>query len=637
MFNLKSEYDVIVVGGGHAGVEAAHACATMGMKTLMLCFNFKMVSNLACNPTIGGSAKGIVVREIDALGGIMGRMADLPGSILQMKVLNTSKGPGVRCYRAQEDKIGYPKNVQDYISNIPLLDIAEHEVKKICVEDKSAKGVILDDGQFIKSNAVILATGTHMESRTLRGHVAKDEGPDGEKSSHGLSASIAALGLKMLRLKTGTPPRILPSSIDYSNLMVEYGDEGHYAFSFDTKDFLKKEDMILCYLTYTNEKTHDIIRKHLKDSAMYGGVVKGVGPRYCPSIEDKVVRFSDKKRHQLFLEPESKHFDSIYLQGFSTSMPENVQVEMVHSLPGLEHAEFLKFAYAIEYDAIEPSQLDHTLKVKGYKGLYVCGQIAGTSGYEEAAALGLMAGINASLEIKKLPPLILGRDEAYIGIMIDDIVTKGTNEPYRLLSSRSEYRLITRNDNADIRLIQKGYSVGMVSKERFDRINGKNQEVFACIDELEKHQIGCQQKVRDYICSLGFPQPNGNENLKQTMRRQFVKYNELKKCVDYLPELDEEQVFKLETQIKYEGYITQEKKECERRKQYENLELSPDLDYLHMDGLSLEAREKLNLYKPKTLGEASRITNVHPADIDCLSFHVRFQNYQEQKKKEKRQ
>lgn len=633
MFNLNSEYDVIVVGGGHAGTEAAHASATMGLKTLMLCFNFKMVSNMACNPTIGGSAKGIVVREIDALGGIMGKIADMPGSLLQMKVLNTSKGPGVRCYRAQEDKIGYPKNVQDYLLKVANLDIHEAEVKRVVVENKKAIGVVLEDGSFISSKAVILATGTHMESRTLKGHVAKDEGPDGEKPSHGLSKSISDLGLRMLRLKTGTPPRIKPSSIDFSELQEELGDSGNHAFSYDTTWFMPQKDMIKCHLTYTNETTHEIIRNHLKDSAMYGGVVRGVGPRYCPSIEDKIVRFADKKRHQLFLEPESVHFDSIYLQGFSTSMPEDVQVLMVHSLKGLEHAEFLKYAYAIEYDAVEPSQLDHTMKVKGFDGLYVCGQIAGTSGYEEAAALGLIAGINASLAILHKDPLVLARDEAYIGIMIDDIVTKGTTEPYRLLSSRSEYRLITRNDNADTRLLKKGYDVGMVSEERFQRLNSKNEKIAQVVSILENHQIGSQSKVREYITSLGFPEPNGNENLKQTMKRQGVSYQQLQKCVDYLPPFDQEMCFKIETQIKYEGYISQEKKECERRKQYESLELPDDIDYLHMDGLSLEAREKLNAFRPKTLGEAARITNVHPADIDCLSFHVRYRNYQEEKAK----
>jgi tRNA uridine 5-carboxymethylaminomethyl modification enzyme len=621
----SSYYDVIVVGGGHAGVEAANAACTLGMKTLMVCFNFKMVSNMACNPTIGGSAKGIVVREMDVLGGVMGKLADMKGSILQMKVLNTSKGPGVRCFRAQEDKRGYPRNVQNFLLTLNNLDIIEHEVKRVVVENKIAKGIVLDDGTFISCKAIVLATGTHMEARTLRGHVAKDEGPDGEKSSHGLSKSISDLGLNMIRLKTGTPPRLDPKSIDYSVLEIEEGDEGHNAFSYDTSWFLPKKDMLPCHLTYTNEHTHEIIRAHLKDSAMYGGVVRGVGPRYCPSIEDKVVRFADKKRHQLFLEPESIEFLSCYLQGFSTSMPENIQVEMVHSLKGLEKAVFLKYAYAIEYDAVEPSQLDHTMRVKGFDGLYVCGQIAGTSGYEEAAALGLMAGINASLWILGKAPFTLGRDEAYMGIMIDDIVTKGTHEPYRLLSSRSEYRLITRNDNADTRLIQKGYDIGMVPKDRFDRLNNRNVLIFNTIKTLEEHQIASNKKIREYLLSLGFNEPNGNENLKLTMRRQNVKYSELRKCVDFLPELDEGEQFKIETEIKYEGYIIAERKEAERRKGYESLLLPDGLDYKHMDGLSLEAREKLTLLRPKTLGEASRITNVHPSDIDVLSFYVRHQ------------
>ena len=627
MFNKHlDEYDVIVVGGGHAGVEASHACATLGLKTLMICFNFKMVANMPCNPNIGGSAKGIVVREIDALGGIMGKMADLEGSLLQMKVLNTSKGPGVRCFRAQEDKVGYPQNVQKYLLTVNNLDILESEVKELVTEDRVVKGVKIETGEFIKSKAVILATGTHLEARILRGHVIKDEGPDGEKPSHGLSKSISDLGIKMLRLKTGTPPRIDPKSIDYSNLIVEEGADGNNAFSYDTTKFMKKEDMIVCYLTYTNERTHQIIRDHLSESAMYGGVVEGIGPRYCPSIEDKIVRFADKKRHQLFLEPESKHFDSIYLQGFSTSMPVEVQEEMVHSLAGLEHAKFLKYAYAIEYDAIEPSQLLHTLELKSVPGLYVAGQIAGTSGYEEAAALGLIAGINASLKIKGRDPFILNRDEAYIAIMIDDIVTKGTNEPYRLLSARSEYRLITRNDNADVRLLKKGYDIGLNSKERFDRLNSKNVKVQEVINLLEQHQVASNEKVRAYITSLGFPEPNGNETLKQTMRRQHVKYSLLRECVDFLPVLDDEEQFKLETEIKYEGYIVAERKEVERRKAYEDLPLPNDFDYSKVVGISLEAREKLNLMKPKTLGEASRITNVHPADIDCLSFYVRYKD-----------
>ena len=622
--NCKDEYDVIVVGGGHAGSEAAYATATMGHKTLLVCLNFKMVSNMPCNPHIGGSAKGIVVREIDALGGIMGKIADTKGALLQIKELNTSKGPGVRCLRAQEDKKAYPRHMQQFLLTVPNLDIQEAEVKKLVVEDKEAKGILLEDGRFIKAKAVILATGTHMEARILRGHVIKDEGPDGEKSSHGLSASIAALGLHMLRLKTGTPPRLDPDSIDFSILKREDGMAGYYSFSYDDLNVYRKvEDMLPCYLTYTNEHTHEIIRAHLKDSAMYGGVVEGVGPRYCPSIEDKVVRFKDHPRHQLFLEPESLEMHSTYVDGLSTSMPVEVQEEIVHSIRGLENAKFLKYAYAIEYDAIEPSQLDHTMAIKGYKGLYICGQIAGTSGYEEAAALGLMAGINAGLWLEHKEPLVLRRDEAYIGIMIDDIVTKGTKEPYRLLSARSEYRLITRSDNADSRLAEYGYKVGLNSKERYKRLKGSVDLVKDTISLLSSIQIASDKNVRKYVTSLGFPEPNGNETLKLCLRRQNVTYKGLKEAYPSLPELSPEEEYKVETEIKYEGYIAQERRDAEKRNSYALLPLPDDLDYRHIDGLSLEAREKLALLKPKTLGQAALITNVHPSDIDVLSFYVR--------------
>ncbi len=623
---IQKQYDVIVIGGGHAGTEACYATSKMGFRTLLVCLNFKMVSNMPCNPHIGGSAKGIVVREIDALGGIMGKMADMEGSLLQIKELNTSKGPGVRCLRAQEDKIGYPKNVQDYLLTLPNLDILEDEVKSLVIEDHVIKGVQMEKNGFISTSAIILATGTHMEARILRGHVIKDEGPDGEKPSHGLSKSIADLGVQLLRLKTGTPPRLDPDSIDFSILKPELGQEGHFAFSYDTTRFMKLEDMIPCYLTYTNEKTHQIIREHLSESAMYGGVVEGVGPRYCPSIEDKVVRFASKNRHQLFLEPESLHFKSIYVDGLSTSMPVEVQEEIVHSIVGLEHAKFLKYAYAIEYDAIEPSQLEHSLQVKNYPGLYVCGQIASTSGYEEAAALGLMAGINAGLYLQKKEPLILKRDEAYIGIMIDDLVSKGTKEPYRLLSSRSEFRLLTRSDNADDRLAKYGYEVGLNSEERYLRLKGHNDKVRETIALLETIQIASSEPLQNYIMSLGFPKPNGNENLKNSLRRQNVTYAGLRQNCPLLPELDEMEAFKCETMVKYEGYILQERKEAERRKSYEDLPLPEDLDYRHIDGISLEAREKLALIRPSTLGQAGRITNVHPSDIDVLSFYVRHRN-----------
>ncbi len=622
---IQDSYDAIVVGGGHAGVEAAYSLATRGEKTLRLCRNFKMVSNRPCNPHIGGSAKGIVVREIDALGGIRAKIADRKGSLLQIKELNTSKGPGVRCLRAQEDKKGYPRNRQNYLLTVAGLDIAEGEVKRIVVEEKKAKGVVLENGTFVACKAIVLATGTHREAHILRGHTITDVGPDGEKSSHGLSKSISDLGLHRLRLKTGTPPRLDPSSIDFSGLEPEYGQEGELAFSYDTTSFRKVKDRVCCYLTYTNEKTHQIIRDHLSESARYGGVVKGVGPRYCPSIEDKVVRFKDKTRHQLFLEPESLERNSTYVDGLSTSRPEYVQERIVHSIKGLEHARFLKYAYAIEYDAIEPSQLDHSLAVKGFDGLYVCGQIAGTSGYEEAAALGLMAGINAGLHLQGKKPLVLRRDEAYIGIRIDDIVTKGTKEPYRLLSSRSEFRLITRSDNADTRLRKYGYEVGLVSHDRYQKFLASEERISDTRNILEGIKIQNRQEVISYLLSLGFPKPNGAENLKQTLKRQNVTYEGLRRCLpSLLPPLTRREALKREIRIKYEGYIQRELKEAKRRSEYEDLPLPDGLDYLHRDGLSLEAREKLNLLRPKTLGQARQITNVHPSDIDVLSFHVRF-------------
>ena len=583
-----------------------------------------MVSNRPCNPHIGGSAKGIVVREIDALGGIMAKIADRKGSLLQIKELNTSKGPGVRCLRAQEDKKGYPRNRQNFLLTVENLDIAEQEVKKIVVEDKKAKGVVLEDGRFVSCKAIVLATGTHREAHILRGHVITDIGPDGEKSSHGLSKSISDLGLHRLRLKTGTPPRLDPDSIDFKDLEPEYGQGGNLAFSYETTGFRKVDDRVPCYLTYTNEKTHQIIRDHLSESARYGGVVKGVGPRYCPSIEDKVVRFKDKTRHQLFLEPESLERKSTYVDGLSTSRPEYVQERIVHSIRGLEHARFLKYAYAIEYDAIEPSQLDHTLRIKGFDGLYVCGQIAGTSGYEEAAALGLRAGINAGLWLKGKEPLILKRDEAYIGIRIDDIVTKGTKEPYRLLSSRSEFRLITRSDNADTRLRKYGYDVGLISKDRYEKFSESENKIALAVSTLENTKIQTNEQIFSYLSSLGFPKPNGAENLKQTLRRQNVTYQGLRDCFPSLPLLNKREELKTETRVKYEGYILRELKEAKRRSEYEELPLPDDLDYLHRDGLSLEAREKLNLLRPKTLGQARQITNVHPSDIDVLSFHVRY-------------
>jgi tRNA uridine 5-carboxymethylaminomethyl modification enzyme len=618
---MDTNYDIIVVGGGHAGSEAGYACAAKGKKTLLLCLNIKMISNMPCNPHIGGSAKGIVVREIDALGGIMGKIADQ--HYLQMKLLNTSKGPGVQSLRAQEDKKLYPKGMQDFLASIPNLTILEHEAKEIVTEGDQIVGVKIEDGTLIKAKAVILTTGTHLESKVMRGFDVEDGGPDGEKPSHGLSKSLMDHGIDLFRLKTGTPQRIDPDSIDFSVLEPQYGTDKKLAFSYDTDKFVPLKDQVPCYLTYTNAVTHKIIRDHLKESSMYGGVINGIGPRYCPSIETKLVRFADKPRHQLFLEPESILMKSTYLQGFSTSMPIYVQDLMVHSLKGLEHAKILKYAYAIEYDAIKPLQFDKSLMLRKIKGLFGAGQIMGTSGYEEAGSLGLMAGINACQYIDQKPPFILSRDEAYIGIMIDDLITKGTEEPYRLLSSRSEYRLLTRSDNADSRLMKYGYELGLNSKERYDKFLKREELIKETEETLKNTYLGINPQVDAYIQSLGFPKPDPTSSYYSLLKRQPVLYDELKKANPELPELSDTLIEKMEIEIKYEGYIAIQVKEAQKMKSFDNLLIPSGLDFIHMDGLSLEAREKLDKIRPKTIGEASRITNVHPADINCLLMHIR--------------
>ena len=617
---MKYDYDIIVVGGGHAGIEAALSSAHMGMKTLLLTLNIKMMSNMPCNPSIGGSAKGIVVREIDALGGMMGIGADK--AYLQMKMLNTGKGPGVQCLRSQADKIDYPKVMQDIALNTDNLDIKEEMVVGVLHDNEVVFGVKTEKNEY-KSKAVILTTGTYMESTLLVGHNVTKGGPDGEKSSIGLSKSLSDMGIKLLRLKTGTPQRIKADSIDYSKLAPQYGTKGNLAFSYTTKEFVPFEDQIVCYLTYTTEKTHKIIRDNLQESAMYGGVVTGVGPRYCPSIEDKIVRFKDKPRHQLFIEPESKHTDLIYLQGFSTSMPIHIQDEMVHSLPGLENAVIVKYAYAIEYDSIYSTEYDNTLMVKKWPGLYIAGQICGTSGYEEAAGLGLMAGINASLRIKGLPPFVLRRDEAYIGVMIDDLINKGTLEPYRLLSSRAEYRLLLRHDNADRRLYKYGHQFGLIDDERYNDFLKKEDKINKLKDDIDKFYFGVNEELSSYVESVSGSPVRPSTSASSVIKRPGVK---LKELIKYLPfdfnGLDEIALFQLETEIKYEGYIQKEIKEAERLRKLEEIDL-PDFDYLTMNGLALEARQKLNEVKPKTIGQASRISGVNPADIATLLMKIR--------------
>ena len=615
--NMKN-YDVIVVGGGHAGVEASMAVAHMGLHVLLCTLNKKMISNMPCNPSIGGSAKGIVVREVDALGGMMGIAAD--HEFIQMKMLNTGKGPGVQCLRAQEDKYNYPHYMQSLLDNEPNLDIKECMVVDILHEGKTIKGIKTSDGETIFSNAVVLSTGTYMESHIIRGTSSISGGPDGENPSIGLSDSLRKMGLELYRLKTGTPPRIKKSSIDFSKSTIQEGMEGYLNFSFTNNKYVTLDEQIPCYLTYTNNNTHELIKNNLNRYGSYNGTIIGVGPRYCPSIESKVMTFIDKDRHQLFLEPEFKDGESIYLQGFSTSADEKLQEEMVKTLPGFENAIFLKYAYAIEYDAIKTTEYDATLKIKKYDGLYIAGQICGTSGYEEAAGLGLIAGINAALYVKNQEPFILKRNESYIGVMIDDLVTKGTNEPYRLLSSRAEYRLLLRHDNADLRLTKYGYNLGLISEERYQKFLKKNENVQKVIEILSHVHLGSGKRTTEYLLSKGLqPLCSGVSGL-EFLKRPDIHYVDLYNLVDDIKdiELDNIGISQLETIVKYEGYIKKQQLEAESYLKFENYKLPNDLDYMNLDGLRLEARQKLDKIKPLTIGQASRISGVNPSDISIL-------------------
>lgn len=617
------EFDVIVVGGGHAGLEAAFAAAHYGKETLLVTLNFKKMGNMPCNPAIGGSAKGIVVREIDALGGMMGKAAD--HHYLQMKMLNTGKGPGVQCLRAQQDKLEYPDYLQKLTLETAHLTVEEGMVVGLLHDDKKVFGVILENGEEIKSKAVILTTGTYMESQIFRGKEVKDEGPDGEKPSRGLSPFMKSMGISIFRLKTGTPPRIKRDSIDFTKAAIQPGTPGRLAFSYETQDFIPVEEQIPCYLIYTTSKTHDIIRAHLNEAAIFSGLVTGVGPRYCPSIESKIVNFADKERHQLFLEPESRETDSIYLQGFSTSMPIEVQEEMVRSLPGFENAVFLKYAYAIEYDAIRTEEYLPTLELKKWPGLYIGGQICGTSGYEEAAALGLMAGINACLKIDNREPLILRRDQSYIGVMIDDLVTKGTEEPYRLMSSRAEFRLILRHDNADLRLTEIGHSVGLISEERYQKFLSKKANIQKALEVLKSVYLGKRKEVEDYLTSLGFNELKGGILALDLLKRPNVKYGKIREFIPDLQEisLDESAIEEIEVIAKYEGYIAKQIHEAESMRKIEEMKIPEGFDYLHMDGLALEARQKLDKVRPLTIGQASRISGVNPSDVSILLLNVK--------------
>ena len=617
------DFDVIVIGGGHAGVEASFATARMGHSTLLLTLNKKMIANMPCNPHIGGSAKGVVVREIDALGGLMGKAAD--HHPLQIKMLNTGKGPGVQCLRSQQDKHLYPAYVQEVLESTPNLLVEEKEAVDFLVEGNAVTGVVTSDGEQIRSKAVILTAGTYLNSRVYTGQEGKDQGPDGQKASLHLSGALEKLGLELWRLKTGTPPRVKKSTIDFSKGHVEEGMDGELAFSYETKVFTPKSSQLPCFLIYTSDETLRLIKDNLDSSALFDGTINSNGPRYCPSIESKVVRFADKPRHQIFLEPEFEEGESFYIQGFSTAMPRDIQEKMVHSLPGLEHAEILKYAYQIEYDAVKTTEFDSTLRCKKYEGLYFAGQVCGTSGYEEAAGLGLVAGINAVLRMEGKPPFILKRNEAYIGVMIDDLVTKGIDEPYRLLSSRAEYRLLLRHDNADERLTEYGHRFGLISEERYASYLKKEEDIAKAIEILRTTNVTDRAAMNAYFVEMGYPESDQGWKGAELLKRPRFRYVDIARM---MPELStfsfsENDILSLETKVKYEGYLVRQEKEAKSLLEREGIEIPEDFDYLHTDGLRLEARQKLDAVKPKTIAQASRISGVNPADVSILLLVLR--------------
>ena len=614
-------YEIIVVGGGHAGCEAAYSSATKGHKTLLITSNINNIADMPCNPHIGGSAKGIVVREIDALGGIMGKIADK--THLQIKMLNKAKGPAVQSLRAQGDKVTYPKEMLKTLKTLPNLTIKEAMVEDLIVENNIFKGVILDNKNEIKSKIVILTTGTYLKSDILVGNTRTRQGPHGEKPSNHLSDKLKEYGFKIIRLKTGTPQRIDKKTIDFSQLREEPGDNKYLTFSFDLKPQYKLEDQLPCHLTYTTRETHKIIKDNLNKSSMYGALddIEGIGPRYCPSIEDKIVRFADKERHQLFIEPESRYYDDMYLQGFSTSMPPEIQELMVHSLPGFENAKIIKYGYAIEYDAIYPTQLNASLETKILDNLFTAGQINGTSGYEEAACQGLMAGINASLKLENKKPLVLKRNEAYIGVLIDDLITKGIRDPYRLLTSRAEFRLILRSDNADQRLRRYGYKVGLIDEEQINRLNKKEENIKKCMDWIKKQKLKITHEIEEEFKNNSYSIPNATLTFEQLLRRPEITIEFLEKFKEF--PYDQEIKEQIEIYLKYKGYIEKSYKEAEKLLKLEKKQIPKDIDYNKIKNIASEAKQKLNEVRPTTIAQAIRISGVNPSDISILSIYLK--------------
>ena len=614
MSYYAGEYDIVVIGAGHAGCEAALAAARLGMKTAIFSISLEAVANMPCNPHIGGSSKGHLVREIDALGGEMGKNIDK--TMIQIKMLNTSKGPAVHSLRAQADRKRYQMEMKHTLEKQENLDLKQAEIVNIKLEGNKVKSIQTDVGAIYNVKSIIVATGTYLKGKIFIGDYSKESGPDGVFPANKLSECLKGLGVNLVRFKTGTPARINKKSIDFSKMEVQKGDVDIIPFSFEDK--MKQFDQVDCYLTYTNAETHKIIRDNLHRSPLYAGVIEGTGPRYCPSIEDKVVRFADKERHQVFVEPIGIDTDEMYIQGMSSSLPEDVQIAMYRTLPGLEHCEFTRPAYAIEYDCIDPADLKLSLEYKKIDGLFFAGQTNGTSGYEEAACQGLIAGINASQKIKGKDPLILDRTEAYIGVLIDDIVTKGTNEPYRMMTSRAEYRLLLRQDNADLRLTEKGHEIGLISDERYNKFLDKKQKIEAEKKRLEETIVRPTAEVNEFLRNQGTSELTTGSKLSELLKRAEISYASLAAIDKDRPELGEQVKEEVEIQVKYDGYIKMQEAQVEKFKKMEKKLLPEDLDYNTVKGISLEARQKLNKHKPHSIGQASRISGVSPADISVL-------------------